>query len=342
MNPTRADLVSERIDRVRALIGERSGAGALLRSRRNFSWLTLGGVNHVVLSSENGVVPLVITARHVVALAPVNEAARVADEELSDLPIEVRPIPWHADLGAAARAIAGQNLLLNDGDLEPALIDDRSRLGPIERDRMAELGSLAATAVTGALEAMMPGDTEDDAVAAVLARVSERGARAPVLLAAADERIDRYRHPLPAGARAHRRLMLVLVVERWGLHAAITQIRELEPPDAELERRRQASAQVLAVMNDATRPGATLGGVLQAGIDAYRETGFADEWELHHQGGSIGYQGRERVAVPDDPTAIEPSMAFAWNPSITGAKAEETIVLEPDGSRRILTHSPTD
>jgi Xaa-Pro dipeptidase len=336
--PTRAEVVAERIERVRTVLRESGGAGALIGSRRNFSWLTLGGVNHVVLSSENGVVPLVITARDAVALAPINEAARIGDEELTQLPIDVHAVPWYADLAVAAGAIAGRGRLLDDGDLEAALVVERSCLGRVERDRMAELGRLAATAVNAALAGIVPGATEDDAAAAVLATVSRQGARAPVLLAAADERIDRYRHPLPAGAPAHRRLMLVLVVERWGLHAAITRIRELEPPDAELGRRLQASARILEVMHDATRPGMTLGSVLQAARDAYREMGFADEWELHHQGGSIGYQGRERIAVPGDRTPIEPGMAFAWNPSITGAKAEETIMLEPDGSSRILTH----
>ena len=335
--PSRADVVSARIERVRALVRDGGGAGALIESRRNFSWLTLGGVNHVVLSSQNGVVPLLITASDTVALAPINEAARIGDEELAGLPIEVRAVPWYADVAAAAEAIAGGRRLLGDTDLEPALVAERSRLGPVERARMAELGRLAATAVTGALDSIVPGDTEDDAAATVLATVSRQGARAPVLLAAADDRIDLYRHPLPAGAPARRRLMLVLVVERWGLHAAITRIRELEPPSAELERRSQASALVLEAMHDATRPGATLGGVLQAARDAYRRAGFADEWELHHQGGSIGYQGRERIAVPGDSTPVEATMAFAWNPSITGAKAEETILLEPDGSRRILT-----
>jgi Xaa-Pro aminopeptidase len=126
-------------------------------------------------------------------------------------------------------------------------------------------------------------------------------------------------------------------VERWGLHSAVTRIRELEPPGAEVERRMEAARLVLRAMHAATRPGATFGEVLQAAMRAYRESGFTDEWQLHHQGGSIGYQGRERIATPDDPTLIAPSMAFAWNPSITGAKAEETMMLLPGGSRRILT-----
>ncbi len=202
---------------------------------------------------------------------------------------------------------------------------------------MVLLGALAVSAADAGLAAVTLGDTETDGVAAMTEIVARHDARAPVVLAAADERIDRYRHPLPAGAAVRRRLMLVLVVERWGLHAAVTRIRELEPPDAELARRNEAAAAVLDAMHGATRPGATLGEVLASAQAAYRDNGFPEEWELHHQGGSIGYQSRERIAVPGDTTPVEPGMAFAWNPSITGAKAEETLLLLPDGEQRVVT-----
>ncbi len=334
----RVAAVEARIGTVRRLLHERGAGGVLLAARHNFSWLTRGGVNHVLLAAKDGAVPVVVTASDVFALAPTNEADRIAEEELDGLPIEVRQTPWHDD--AAARRIAeaeANGPLLDDGGLEADLLPHRSRLDPVERERMVVLGRLAVSAAEAGLAAVGLGDTETDGVAAITEMVARHDARAPVVLAAADERIDRYRHPLPAGAEVRRRLMLVLVVERWGLHAAVTRIRELEPPDAELARRNEAAAGVLNAMHAATRPGATLGDVLAAAQSAYRETGFPGQWELHHQGGSIGYQSRERIAVPGDSTPIEPGMAFAWNPSITGAKAEETLLLLPDGEQRVVT-----
>ena len=330
--------VEARIDTVRRLLHRRKAAGAMLSTRHNFAWLTRGGVNHVLMATRDGAVPLVVTATEVIALAPTNEADRIADEELDGLPIDVRPTPWH-DVAAGRRLAEAEagGALLDDGDLEADLLLHRSRLDPVERERMVVLGRLAVSAAEAGLAAVTSGDTETDGVAAMTEMVARHDARAPVVLAAADERIHRYRHPLPAGAEIRRRLMLVLVVERRGLHAAVTRIRELEPPDAELARRNEAAAGILDAMHGATRPGATLGEVLGAAQAAYRESGFADEWELHHQGGSIGYQSRERIAVPGDVTPIEPGMAFAWNPSITGAKAEETLLLLPDGGQQVVT-----
>jgi hypothetical protein len=44
-----------------------------------------------------------------------------------------------------------------------------------------------------------------------------------------------------------------------------------------------------------------------------------------------GYASREVIATPQTRQEIEVGQAFAWNPSITGAKAEETFVLTEYG-----------
>ena len=338
----RAADVERRLDAFRALLARRGAGAAFLKARRNFAWLTAGGENHIVLADADGVAPLLVTAERAVVLAPINEAARIADEEIPGLPLEIRSLPWH-DLDAPsteARREAAE-ALVGDSDLEDDLIPVRSVLSAFDEERLAWLGGVTGAALVAALDGADRGAAEEVAAAEAVATLGRIGVRAPVVLAAADHRIERYRHPLPGPTPAERRLMLVLVSERWGLHAAVTRIREFEPPSNELRRRIEATAQVERAMHEATVAGATLGDVLNAARAAYDRERFGAEWELHHQGGSIAYQGRETVAVPGDATRIDAGMAFAWNPSITGAKAEDTFILGADGSRRIVTGAGT-
>ncbi|MDQ3148754.1 MAG: M24 family metallopeptidase, partial [Chloroflexota bacterium] len=222
---------------------------------------------------------------------------------------------------------------LDDAALEDALEPMRCLLSEMEATRMTAIARSATAAATAALAAVHPGARELEVAATAMAFLAGQGIRAPVLLAAADDRISRYRHPLPGERRVEHRLMLVIVAERWGLHVAVTRFAELRPPDADLSARMAATEQVHAAMIEATRSGRTLGDVFAVAQAAYAEAGHADEWRLHHQGGIIGYQGRERIAVPGDPTVIRAGMAFAWNPSVAGAKTEETMLVADDGPR---------
>jgi Xaa-Pro aminopeptidase len=173
---------------------------------------------------------------------------------------------------------------------------------------------------------------EHEAAAALASACRRRGLTATVLLAAADERIALHRHPVPVGARIERRAMLVASAERGGLYANLTRIVELDEPDPELARRLGACNEILARMRDeATRPGRTVAEAFADCARFYAVAGFPDEWRLHHQGGLTGYGSREEIATPASSHVIEPGQAFAWNPSITGAKAEETFVLTDDG-----------
>ena len=91
--------------------------------------------------------------------------------------------------------------------------------------------------------------------------------------------------------------------------------------------------QVLTNFCEAERfPAEAMGEVFALIEDAYSARGLPDEWRRHHQGGLIGYLGREVFATPGDPTPIPGSAAVAWNPSITGgAKSEDTALVSQQG-----------
>jgi antitoxin VapB len=118
-------------------------------------------------------------------------------------------------------------------------------------------------------------------------------------------------------------------------------------PD-ELKIKTEAAAYVNACLLDATRPGTTGAGLYTAAANAYSEKGFADEINRHHQGGAAGYKTREWVAHPLGAEVVQPGQAFAWNPTITGTKVEETCIAAADGAEgadvtegvEVITTSP--
>lgn len=336
MTETRTDAAATRLARVREVLARRGTRAAFLETRRNFAWLTAGGSNHVVTGSETGVAGIFVTPGEAIVVTSRIEGDRIATEETGDLGWNVEEVDWWLDDGPfeAARRLAGGEVA-RDADLEADLVPLRSRLSPLDQERLAELGGLATRAVETVLAGARPGMAEND-LAAALAE-SLPGARTPVVLVAADERIPRFRHPIPTEATIRGRVMLVIVAERWGLNAAVTRFREWDEPGDELSRRFEAVRQVERAMHEATVPGATLGDVIAAAQAAYGRVGHPDAWREHHQGGTIAYQGRERVGVPGDATRIEAGMAFAWNPSIAGVKVEDTFILDEDGSRRLVT-----
>ena len=48
---------------------------------------------------------------------------------------------------------------------------------------------------------------------------------------------------------------------------------------------------------------------------------------LPHTGGPASYEPREAIAVPESDGLVAVGQAYAWNPSITGTKSEDTILV---------------
>jgi antitoxin VapB len=109
---------------------------------------------------------------------------------------------------------------------------------------------------------------------------------------------------------------------------------------AELAERFEAAARVNAALMNASRPGVTSAELFRVAQAAYAAQGFPGEEQFHHQGGPTGYWEREWVATPNGTQVVVNNQAFAWNPSIRGGKAEDTVLL-CDGVIENLTPTPT-
>jgi Xaa-Pro aminopeptidase len=163
------------------------------------------------------------------------------------------------------------------------------------------------------------------------------GARATVSLVAADDRIARFRHPVPTGKTWRRTVLVAQVAQRHGLCVSISRLVNAGAIDADLTKRTHATCGVFGALLDATRPGARAGDVFAAAVAAYAKAGFPAEERKHHQGGATGYRSREWVAHLSSDERVRAPQAFAWNPSITGTKVEDTAIVTEDGVELITS-----
>jgi antitoxin VapB len=320
-------------------------SGVLLKRNENVAWLTGGAVEVRVLTpGETGVASLLVTAagkRYY--FTTENEAPRLHDEEFGTLDFEPILFPWYADdtVATAARLVGGPlgsdtpGPGLTPVDLYPL----RASLGESEIARYRWLGAETAAATVESLHQVEPGLSEYDLEALTAANLLRRGILPSVYLFAVDDRILKYKHAAARGARLKQYAMLNLCSRKWGLAISITRFVHFGALPNELAARFKSAAQVNAALLDASRVGATSAELFHIAQAAYSAEGFPGEERFHHQGGPTGYGEREWVATPNGAQVVVNNQAFAWNPSIRGGKAEDTVILR-DGVIEWLTATP--
>jgi antitoxin VapB len=344
----------EKVDRIVQMLAAENLGGVLLSSQHNFSWLTAGGTNGIDLSRESGVGGLLVRSDgKCFVLANRIEMPRLLAEELSGRDFEPVDFAWTDEQASAtylaekALGLLGQNALLGcDIPLnskarlvETAIARCRYQLTQPELERFQRLGLDAGQAIGELVRALTPGQTEREVATQAANALAARGAYAVVNLVAADERIKQFRHPIPTDLRWNKSLMVVVCARREGLIASLTRIVCSGSVPDEMRRRTIAAARVNAKVQAATRPGATAAELYNLIARAYADEGFAGEERLHHQGGACGYRTREWVAHPQSTQSVLVNQAFAWNPSVTGTKVEETSFALADGVQ-VITATP--
>ncbi|HKG13228.1 MAG TPA: M24 family metallopeptidase [Pyrinomonadaceae bacterium] len=346
--------IEEKTGRLSGMLAAEGLGGVLLCAQHNFAWLTAGGANGVDLSREQGACALLVRAdgRRFV-LASRIEMARVMEEELAGADFEPVEYGWEeekarptflADLAASTlegRGALGSDLAVGAGvkTIEGEVARCRYSLTRPELERFRRLGLDAGEVLGEFAGGLEPGETEGEVARRMSDALAGRGIRSVVTLVAADERIKKFRHPVPTGRRWERVLMLVTCARRGGLIASLTRVVSFGAVPEELRRRTLAAARVNARLLAATVPGAKGSELYDAAAAAYAEEGFEGEERLHHQGGATGYRTRDWVAHPSSAETVRPLQAFAWNPSVTGAKVEETCIASAEGVE-VITKSP--
>ena len=345
--------LEEKTERLVAMLEQEKLGGVLLNAQHNFAWLTGGGSNGIDLSRENGAAFLFVRSdgkRFV--LANNIEMPRLLAEEISADDFNPVEITWQDEKAAGNFVIEKAKALLADGEIATDIAIDggtkavegkiaqcRYSLTADEEARYRIHGRDAGVAVRNVIDSLTPGESEIEIAEKLRHEFAQNGMTSVVTLIAADERIAQYRHPVPTEKRWEQTVMLVTCAKRRGLITSLSRIVCIGEVSDELRQKTEATAYVNACLMDAIRPGTTGGELYKIAADAYAARDFANEINRHHQGGAAGYKTREWVAHPQNVEVVQANQAFAWNPSITGTKVEETCIASDNGVE-IITTSP--
>ena len=337
--------VAAKDDLLRKFMEKNKLDGVLLRRRDTFSWITGGKENYIVRSTEEGFVDLLITKEKKYCITNKVEKFRIFDEEIQGLGFEALEYEWwQAGVVCIVNNVLQGGSLGSDTDFIGAiniyekLQELRASLLPCELDRYKDLALQCTEAVENTCLEIKVGDSEHEVCANLVYKAMKNGIDPMVALVASDERIFKYRHPIPTDKKIEKYAMVVICGRKNGLVANLTRFVHFGELDAELLIKRNKVLKIEAEFIKNTTVGNTVANVLKSGINKYAEVGYKDEWQLLHQGGATGYMNREYIATPDMSKVIQLNQPFTWNPSIAGVKLEDTFIVTESGAE-VITQS---
>jgi len=337
------DEIKEKERRVRDFLKLKGLRGLVLKRQANFSWMTCGGLNLVGITTDLGATSLLITEESKFVISNNVEAPRMIEEEgLEKQGFVPKIFPWHEDQEAAlVKGLVGKGPLGSDVPFPNAtmLAEDIARLRysltPEEIKRYRWLGEKVSIALEKTMIKAKKGEKESEVVGRLCSEIWKDRIDPITLMGAADDRVANFRHPIPTEKKIKKYLMVSICARKWGLIVSLTRFVYFGRLPKELRKKYEANVFIDCTFMAHTRPGVPVREVFQKGIDAYQEKGCPDEWKLHHQGGAIGYTGRDYRASFKTPDLVQENQAFTWNPSITGTKSEDTILATSKGMEMI-------
>jgi len=324
--------VKQKLGRIRDLLKKKKLDGILITQQKNFSWLT-SGRGFVNQATERAVSTILITNGEARMIVNNIEAARLIEEETQAEFDHVESFPWYepTQLNELIMKRTSGAHVAWDTDLEADFISLRTTLTEKEEQRIRLLAVDTAEAIEQTAREIQIGETEMKMAARLAANCISKGIEPIVNLVATDQRVFIRRHPLPTFKTLEKYAMLVIGGRRQGQIVSATRSIHFGEPPSNLLSRQQAVATVDAAMIAQTIPGARFTDLFTQMKEAYSIVGYADEWRHHHQGGLSGYVSREQILHIESKTEVKVGQVYAWNPSISGVKSEDTILVSEQG-----------
>ena len=325
-------------ERVRAFL-EREGLDALVLGRQDdFAWITVGGDSHVITTSEMGFAYLVITRDRKWLVSYSMDGRRFVDEHIADQGYELVTLYWHQGSPedkvlelTKGKKVGADFALPGARQYSAEIVDLHYPLTDLDIERCRWIGRTADRILTQIAQDLQPGMTEREIAARLLYEYALAGLTIDVLIVGADERIKRYRHPIPTDNVLQRYALLHPAARRWGLHANVTRLVHFGEPSPETRRAMDAAATVGAHVATMLAPGVRFADILVEQRRMYAELDYPDEWNYHFQGGITGYTLGDSARCLNPETRVVERQAYDYFITITGAKFEELMLLTEQG-----------
>ncbi|MGA2111626.1 MAG: M24 family metallopeptidase [Anaerolineales bacterium] len=324
-------------ERTRAWLEQSGREGVILSRRDNFAWLSAGGDSRVVECTELGFGSAVITRRGQYIVAHSMDAARLLEEQVPGQGYELVSMRWYqGDPRERAKDLAGPGSAAADTPWpgteysEPDLVDLHYPMTDLEIGRCRWLGRQSDEILTETARSLKPGMSENEAATAMRIGHLRRGLDVDVLILGSDERVFRYRHPMPTDKPIQKYALLHSVARRWGLHSNVTRCVHFGEPSVEIRRVCEAAATIEGRLFAKLHAGVRFADILEWQKAWYKELGFPEEWHYHFQGGPTGYVIVDATRCLTD-KVVQVNQPFEWFITITGTKVGELALLTKSG-----------
>ncbi|WP_049915315.1 M24 family metallopeptidase [Haloferax mucosum] len=309
----------------------------------SFAWL-LGGDNVVDRDAPVGVAAAGYDGDEFHVVTDNIEATRLLHEEVPHEGVRIHRYQWYE--GSLASGVASVSPTPAAADFDVPGFNDvdastvRQPLTESDIEAYRELGRDVASAVERVCRELEPHDTEHEAASGLRVTLHAMGIETPVSLVGGARRAQQYRHYTPTDEQLGDYALVSVTAQRDGLYASCTRTVAFDAPDwleSRHEKTMRVEVEALAATKRVAADGGTAGEVFDAIRDAYDDVDNSDEWLNHHQGGAAGFAGREWFAAPDADDAVHAPMGYAYNPTIEGAKSEDTVLVGTDETEVLTT-----
>lgn len=314
--------------------------GIYISKQEHFAWMTAGGDNIITRFVEDGVCAIFITMNGQYFISNNIETQRDKDEELLEkLGFEARSMWWFEnrtmefinDLIGEDGPFAADIPLDRASDINEVLRSMEMVLTENEIGRYLHLGKVYSKTIESFMETIKPGDSEKEIAGRLGAKMWENGLEPVLYLVAADDRIYKYRHPIPTDKKLEKYLMISCNARYKGLVTKITRFVHFGKIPSDLQEQYNKTVAIENAMAAVTKPGVDDIVPFNLAKKMYADFGYPDMWKVHHQGGPQSYTNGFYLITDDVHKIIQLHQCYGYNPSITGTKTEDGFIVTEEG-----------